>query len=142
MNSTTGESGPVNTDRPKLAVSHEVPGCVERPGPVTPPVGLEGRAPIVARWRLRAGGILDDNACCTCCTTGHTLRTSLTPSTREALARVATHTLGRGYTPCLGRRSHPTKGRLWCVQRVHHRCLKKMNRAKGGTQLCVIYLPP
>jgi hypothetical protein len=33
MNSVTGESGPVNTDRPKLAVSHEVPGRVERPGP-------------------------------------------------------------------------------------------------------------
>ena len=43
-----------------------------------------GRTPPVARWRLRAGGLLDDNACCTCCTTGHTLRTSLTPSTREA----------------------------------------------------------
>ena len=46
MNSVTGESGPVNTDRLRPAVSHEVPGRVERPGPVTPPVGLEGaRAP-------------------------------------------------------------------------------------------------
>ena len=42
MNSVTGESGPVNTDRPKTAVSHEVPDRFERPGPVTPPVGLEG----------------------------------------------------------------------------------------------------
>ena len=46
MNSVTGESGPVIIDRPRPAVSHEVPGRVERPGPVTPPVGLEGaRAP-------------------------------------------------------------------------------------------------
>ena len=46
MNSVTGESGPVSIDRPRPAVSHEVPGRVERPGPVTPPVGLEGaRAP-------------------------------------------------------------------------------------------------
>ena len=46
MNSVTGESGPVNIDRPRPAISHEVPGRVERPGPVTPPVGLEGaRAP-------------------------------------------------------------------------------------------------
>ena len=42
MNSATGESGPVNTDRQKPAFSHEVPGRVEWPGPVTPPVGLEG----------------------------------------------------------------------------------------------------
>jgi hypothetical protein len=42
MNSVTGESGPVNTDRPKPAVSHEAPGRVEWPGPVTPPVGSEG----------------------------------------------------------------------------------------------------
>ena len=46
MNSVTGESGPISIDRPRPAVSHEVPDCVERPGPVTPPVGLEGaRAP-------------------------------------------------------------------------------------------------
>ena len=46
MNSVTGESGPVSIDRPRPAISHEVPGRVERPGPVTPPVGLEGaRAP-------------------------------------------------------------------------------------------------
>ena len=46
MNSVTGESGPVNIDRPRPAISHEVPGRVERRGPVTPPVGLEGaRAP-------------------------------------------------------------------------------------------------
>ena len=46
MNSVTGESGPVSIDRPRPAVSHEVPGRVERPGPVTPPAGLEGaRAP-------------------------------------------------------------------------------------------------
>jgi hypothetical protein len=45
MNSVTGESGPVNIGRPRPAISHEVPGRVERPGPVTP-VGLEGaRAP-------------------------------------------------------------------------------------------------
>ena len=43
----------------------------------------------------------------------------------EALARVATHTLGKGDTPCLGRRSRPTKGRPWCVQRVRHRFSKK-----------------
>ena len=41
MNSVTGESGPVSIDRPRPAISHEVPGRVERPGPVTPPVGLE-----------------------------------------------------------------------------------------------------
>ena len=78
----------------------------------------------MARWRLRAGGLLDDKTCYTRCTTGgtgHTLRTSLTPSTREALARVATHTLGKGDTPCPGRRAHPTEGRPWCVQRVRHR---------------------
>ena len=42
MNSVTGESGPVSTDRPRPAISQEVPGHVERPGPVTPPMGLEG----------------------------------------------------------------------------------------------------
>ena len=42
MNSVTGKSGPVSIDRPRPALSHEVPGRVERPGPVTPPVGLEG----------------------------------------------------------------------------------------------------
>ena len=46
MNSVTGESGPVSIDRPRPAISHEVPGRVEQPGPVTPPVGLQGaRAP-------------------------------------------------------------------------------------------------
>ena len=46
MNSVTRESGPISIDRPRPAVSHEVPGRVERPGPVTPSVGLEGaRAP-------------------------------------------------------------------------------------------------
>ena len=46
MNSVTEESGPVNIDRPRPAISHEVPGRVERRGPVMPPVGLEGaRAP-------------------------------------------------------------------------------------------------
>jgi hypothetical protein len=42
MNSVTGESGPVSLDRPRPAISHEVPGRVEQPGPVTPPVGLQG----------------------------------------------------------------------------------------------------
>ena len=42
MNSVTGESDPVSIDRPRPAISHEVPGRVERPGPVTPLVGLEG----------------------------------------------------------------------------------------------------
>ena len=42
MNSVTEESNPVSLDRPRPAVSHEVPGRVERPGPVTPPVGLGG----------------------------------------------------------------------------------------------------
>ena len=46
MNSVTGESCHVSIDRPRPAVSHEVLGRVERPGPVTPTVGLEGaRAP-------------------------------------------------------------------------------------------------
>ena len=46
MNSMTWESGPNTIDRPRPAVSHEVLGRVERPGPVTPPVGVEGaRAP-------------------------------------------------------------------------------------------------
>jgi hypothetical protein len=107
MNSVTGESGPVSIDRPRPAVSHELLGRVERPGLVTHPEirwAWRGRAPrpYAARWCLRAGGLLDDNACCACCTTGHMLRTSLTPSTREALARVAAHTLGKGDTSCLG----------------------------------------
>jgi hypothetical protein len=46
MNSLTRESGPVSIDRPRPAVSHEVPGRVERPGPVMPPVGLEGARPL------------------------------------------------------------------------------------------------
>ena len=33
MNSVTGESGPVSIDRPRPAISHEVPGRVERPAP-------------------------------------------------------------------------------------------------------------
>jgi hypothetical protein len=46
MNSVTGESGLVSTDRPRPAVSHEVPGRVERPGPVTLRwLGARGRAP-------------------------------------------------------------------------------------------------
>ena len=32
MNSVTGESGPVSIDRPRPAISHEVPGRVEQPG--------------------------------------------------------------------------------------------------------------
>jgi hypothetical protein len=60
----TGESGPVKTDRPKPAVSHEVPGRVERPGPVTPPVGLEG-ARARPLWR---GGVCEraDSSTTTC----------------------------------------------------------------------------
>jgi hypothetical protein len=42
MNSVTGESGPVSTDWPRPAISHEVPDRVKRPGLVTPPMGLEG----------------------------------------------------------------------------------------------------
>jgi hypothetical protein len=46
---------------------------------------------------------------------------SLTPSTREAFARVAAHTLGKGDTSVLGRRHRTTKGQPRCGQRVHHR---------------------
>jgi hypothetical protein len=63
MNSVTGESAPVNTDRPKPAVSHEVPGRVERPGPRDSSGGLGGGA--CPLWR---GGVCEraDSSTTTC----------------------------------------------------------------------------
>jgi hypothetical protein len=109
MNSVTGESGPVNTDRPKPIVSHKhkVPDRVEWPGPVTPLVGSEGAHAPCGEVAFASGRTPRRQRVLHMLHDGHTLHTSLTPSTREALARVATHTLGKGDTPCLSRRAHP-----------------------------------
>ena len=53
MDSVTGESGPISTDRSRPAVSHEVPGRVERLGPMTSPGGLRGGGARIL-WR---GGV-------------------------------------------------------------------------------------